>query len=216
MDAVVFDFGGVLTVPVRTSTGQWLTEDGILADSYAAVMREWLVGAAAAGSPIHRLETGELSGPEFERALAARLATSTGVPVRAEGLLTRMFAGMVVDEAMLALAADLRAAGLRVGVLSNSWGNEYPADVLAAFDPVIISGDVGLRKPDPRIFQLVLDRLGLPADRVAFVDDVAPNVAGAAELGIHAIEHVDAATTRAALSRLVPGLPARASVGEGA
>jgi putative hydrolase of the HAD superfamily len=101
-------------------------------------------------------------------------------------------------------------------VLSNSWGNEYPADVLAAFDPVIISGDVGLRKPDPRIFQLVLDRLGLPADRVAFVDDVAPNVAGAAELGIRAIEHVDAATTRAALSRLVPGLPARASVGEGA
>jgi putative hydrolase of the HAD superfamily len=214
VDAVVFDFGGVLTVPVRTSTGQWLAGDAVLPDSYATVMREWLVGDGAAGSPVHRLETGELSVPEFERALAARLATSNGQPVRPEGLLARMFAGMTVDTSMLALARELRAGGLRVGVLSNSWGNEYPADVLALFDPVVISGEVGLRKPDPRIFALVLELLGLPAGRVAFVDDVPPNVAAAAEAGLHAILHVDAAATRAALVALVPDLPAAAPLGD--
>lgn len=204
VDAVVFDFGGVLTVPVRASTEQWLTAEGIVEDSYRAVMREWLVGDTAAGSPVHRLETGELSGPEFERALAARLLTAHGAAVVAEGLLARMFAGMVVDPVMLELIAELRATGVRVGLLSNSWANDYPADVLELFDPVLISGEVGLRKPDPRIFRLLLDRLGLPAERVVFVDDVAPNVAAAAELGIHAIAHVDAVTTRDALRALVP------------
>ncbi len=202
---MIFDFGGVLTVPVRHSTGQWLVGEGITEDSYRAVMREWLIDAVA-GSPAHLLETGELTGPEFESALAARLRTAEGLPVRAEGLLERMFAGMVIDTAMLALAAELRAAGVRVGLLSNSWGNTYPLDALAGFDPVVISGEVGLRKPDPRIYTLILDRLGVPATRTAFVDDVAPNVAAAAGLGLHAILHADAATTRAALAALVPDL----------
>lgn len=208
IDAVVFDFGGVLTAPVRSSTRGWLAEEGIVEDSFRTVMREWLVGADAEGSPVHRLETGELSGADFERELAARLVTATGTPVTAEGLLTRMFALMHPDTAMLALVAELRAAGLRVGLLSNSWAMDYPEDVLALCDPVVISGEVGLRKPDRRIFELLLERLGLPAERIAFVDDVPPNVAAANELGIHAVRHVDAATTRAALLPLVPDLPA--------
>jgi putative hydrolase of the HAD superfamily len=212
IDAVVFDYGGVLTTPVRSSHDQWLADEGIVEDSYRAVMREWLLGDSAVDSPVQRLETGQMTGEQFERELAARLKTATGQPVTAEGLLTRMFAVMHPDTAMLALIAELRAAGLRVGLLSNSWSNHYPADVLALCDPVIISGEVGLRKPDPRIYQLLLDRLGLPAARTAFVDDVAPNVAAAAALGIHAIRHVDAATTRAALVPLVPDLPAVAPV----
>lgn len=206
IDAVVFDYGGVLTAPVRASTASWLAGEGIEEDSFRAVMRDWLVGDAADGSPVHRLETGELSGPDFERELAARLITAAGTPVAAEGLLTRMFALMHPDTAMLALVAELRAAGVRVGLLSNSWANDYPDDVLALCDPVVISAEVGLRKPDRRIFDLLLERLGLPAGRTAFVDDVPPNVAAAADLGIHAIQHVDAATTRAALLPLVPEL----------
>ncbi|HEX5406559.1 MAG TPA: HAD family phosphatase [Pseudonocardiaceae bacterium] len=208
IDAVVFDFGGVLTTPIGSSTGQWLADEGIVEGSFRTTMREWLVGKAALGSPVHRLETGELAGPDFERELAARLVTSSGSPVVAAGLLTRMFAMMVPDEAMLALIRELKAAGLRVGLLSNSWSNHYPAEVLGLCDPVVISGEVGLRKPDPAIFQLLLDRLGLPARRTAFVDDVPPNVAAAAALGIHAVHHVDATTTRTALLPLVPDLPA--------
>lgn len=208
IDAVVFDFGGVLTAPVRQSTRDWLAGEGILLDSYTAVMREWVVGDAATGSPVHLLETGELTGPDFERALAARLVTSSGAPVPAQGLLKRMFAGMVPDPVMLELVAELSAAGLRVGLLSNSWANTYPDELVGLFDPVVISGDVGLRKPDPRIFHLLLDRLGVPAQRTAFVDDLPPNVAAAADVGIHAVHHVDATTTRAALVSLVPDLPA--------
>jgi putative hydrolase of the HAD superfamily len=207
IDAVVFDYGGVLTSPVRSSHDQWLADEGIVEDSYRKTMRAWLVGADAAGSPVHRLETGEMTGEQFEQELAARLDTATGEPVNAQGLLTRMFAVMHPDTAMLALIAELRAAGVRVGLLSNSWSNHYPPEVLALCDPVIISGEVGLRKPDPRIYQLLLERLDLPAERTAFVDDVKPNVVAAAELGIHAIQHTDAAATRAALRPLVPELP---------
>lgn len=207
---MVFDFGGVLTVPVRGSTMEWLSSDDIVMDSYAAVMREWLVGDGADGSPVHQLETGQIDGPSFERALAERLRTNTGLPVPAEGLLSRMFAGMLVDPVMMELVAQLNGLGLRTGLLSNSWANHYPPDVLAHFDPILISGEVGLRKPDPEIFRLLLRRLELPAGRVAFVDDVPPNVRAAAELGIQAVRHVDAATTRAALAGLVPDLRTRA------
>jgi putative hydrolase of the HAD superfamily len=210
IDAVVFDFGGVLTVPVKGSTIDWLTGEDIVPDSYAAVMREWLVGDGADGSPVHRLETGRLDGPGFERALAARLVTNAGVPVSPEGLLGRMFAGMVVDPVMVELVTELKGLGLRAGLLSNSWANPYPVEVLAHFDPVLISGEVGLRKPDPEIFQLLLRRLELPAGRVAFVDDLAPNVRAAADVGMHAVRHVAAAATRAALGSLVAGLPALA------
>lgn len=212
IDAVVFDFGGVLTLPVRVSTAGWLADDGIEVDSYRAAMRDWLGRRAEDGSPVHRLETGELSGEQFERELAARLVTVDGRPVVAEGLLGRLFAGMRSDEVMMALVAEIRALGMRVGLLSNSWANHYPPGLADAFDQVVISGEVGLRKPDPRIYRLMSDKMGVPAERSAFVDDSVVNVAAAEALGWHAVRHVDAASTRAALARWVPDLPPTLSV----
>ena len=205
MDAVVFDYGGVLTTPVPVSTGRWLADEGIDVGAYRQVMRDWMGTGAVEGSPVHRLETGELADAEFERALADRLTTDTGSPVAAEGLLVRMLGGLEPDPAMLALIDQLRAAGVRVGLLSNSWGTHpYPEHVLAHLDPVVISGQVGLRKPDPRIYRLTLDQLDIGPDRVVYVDDLAMNVAAAAELGMHAHRHTDAVTTRAALAGLLP------------
>jgi putative hydrolase of the HAD superfamily len=206
IDAVVFDYGGVLTTPLRVSTPVWLAADRITPDSFAETMQEWLGRDAADGSPVHRLETGELPGPEFERLFAARLVTEDGTPVVAAGLLGRLFAGMAIDETMLTLVRDLRAAGLMVGLLSNSWANTYPDELLALFDAVVISGDVGLRKPDPVIYGLVLDKLAVPAARSVFVDDAPVNVAAARALGMHGIRHTDAGTTRAALTELIPAL----------
>ncbi|HEX4225493.1 MAG TPA: HAD-IA family hydrolase, partial [Pseudonocardiaceae bacterium] len=179
--------------------------------SFATVMRDWIARDAQTGSPVHRLETGELTGPEFEVEFAARLRTTSGAPVDAPGLLARMFAGMRPDPAMFALLEELRGLGLRVAVLSNSWANTYPDNIAELVDVVVISGQVGLRKPDPKIYGVVLDQLGLPATSCVFVDDAPVNVDAATSVGMAAIRHRDAATTRAELAALIPSLPKVAS-----
>ncbi|WP_211768999.1 HAD family hydrolase [Kutzneria sp. CA-103260] len=204
VDAVVFDYGGVLTTPLSSATGSWLRADGIDPDGFSALMQSWLGRDAEPGNPIHLLETGELDVPEFERRFAARLVATNGEPVRAEGVLGRLFAGMKPSDEMTRLLRDLRQVGVRTGLLSNSWGNDYPHDLLAELcEVVVISGDVGLRKPDEPIYRLLLERLALPAERVVFVDDFTANVRTAQRLGMHGIKHVDPASTRAALADLL-------------
>jgi putative hydrolase of the HAD superfamily len=204
VDAVVFDYGGVLTTPLSSTTGSWLRADGIDPDGFAALMRSWLGRDAEPGNPIHLLETGELEVAEFERRFAARLVAADGRPVVAEGVLSRLFAAMTPSDEMLDLVRGLRKLGLRTGLLSNSWGNDYPHDTLAELcDVVVISGEVGLRKPDEPIYRLLLERLGLPAERVVFVDDFTANVRAAQKIGMHGIKHVDPASTRAALADLL-------------
>jgi epoxide hydrolase-like predicted phosphatase len=210
VDAVVFDYGGVLTNPVRDSIAAWLEADGIEPASFSRTLKAWLSREAAEGTPIHRLETGELTVEEFDVLLAAELTTVDGGPVRPVGVLARLFAGMRPDPEMFALAEDLRDVGVRVALLSNSWGNTYPRERIdALFDPVVISGEVGLRKPLAPIYQLALERLDLPAGRVLFVDDAEPNVLGARTVGMQALLHADAAATRAAVAEQVPDLPLR-------
>jgi putative hydrolase of the HAD superfamily len=207
MRAVIFDYGGVLTNPVKQSIDAWIAADGIDPASFSSTLKAWLSRSAADGTPIHRLETGELAEADFDALFAAELTTLDGTPVVADGLLQRLFAGMRPDPVMFALAEDLRDAGVRVALLSNSWGNTYPRERIdALFDPVVISGEVGLRKPHRAIFELALERLALPPDQAVFLDDAEPNVLGARAVGMTAIQHTDPAATRAALAELVPGL----------
>lgn len=207
VDAVVFDYGGVLTTPVRDSIGSWLAREAIDPGSFSRVLKAWLSRSSPAGTPIHRLETGELSIAEFDALLGAELRRHDGSPVPPVDLLKGLFADMRPDPAMFDLVEDLRRLGVRVALLSNSWGNTYPREHIdALFDPVVISGEVGMRKPDPDIFEHLLTRLGVPADRVVFVDDAEPNTEGAGRLGLHTVLHTDPDTTRKELSRLVPEL----------
>jgi putative hydrolase of the HAD superfamily len=208
IEAVVFDYGGVLTTPIGDSIAAWLEADGIRPESFSSALKEWLGRNAEPGTPIHRLETGELSIEEFDALLAARLTTYSGTPVDPTGVLRRLFAGMGTDEEMYGLIADLHAAGIRTALLSNSWGNTYPRERLAELmDVIVISGEVGLRKPDPAIYRLALEQLDVsdPAAAV-FIDDAGPNIAGAEALGMHGVLHQDAVTTRAALAALIPDL----------
>lgn len=209
VDAVIFDYGGVLTTPVGSSIRAWHEADGIDPASFTRTLRSWLGREAPTGTPVHRLETGELTIPEFEALLAAELTTVDGRAVQAAGILGRLFAGMRPDDAMFDLVRELREAGLKVGLLSNSWGNTYPRDRIdGLFDHVVISGEVGLRKPDPAIFRLSLSGLGVAADRAVFIDDAEPNTLGAAALGLHTILHTSPDETRAALVDLIPDLVA--------
>src|SRR5664280_1143553 len=212
VDAAVFDYGGVLTTPVPDSIAAWLDRDGIDPASFSRTLKAWLSRSAPDGTPIHRLETGKLSTAEFDALLAAELVGKDGGTVAPEDLLSGLFAQMRPDLAMFDLVQDLKDAGVRVALLSNSWGNTYPRERIdALFEAVVISGEVGMRKPNPDIFTHTLDLLDALPDRVVFVDDAEPNTDGAARLGIHTVLHTDPDTTRSKLARLVTALVPRTS-----
>ena len=207
---VIIDWGGVITTPILDTVEAWIKADQIDRGSYAAVMRLWVAQAydgIADHSPIHALERGECTNEEFERLLAAELTHLDGRPVAAEGLLARMFAASVVQSAMLDLIRSLRAAGLRTALLSNSWGDDYPRHLFPdLFDVVVISAEVGMRKPEERIFRHTAQLLGLEPQECLFIDDVEANIAAAQAIGLVAVHHRDLAPTVAYL-RDELGLP---------
>lgn len=208
LQALVVDFGGVLTGDLGAAMAAWLAADDIDPAQFAALMREWLTPGAAT-NPVHELETGALPGPDFEHRLAERLTTRAGDPVEAPGLLGRMFAAFAAEPDMYALVLRARGAGLKTALLSNSWGNDYPREQFAAlFDVTVISGEVGLRKPDPRIYRLTAERLGLDPTECVFVDDLAPNVRAATEVGMVGVRHTDTRATTAEVEALLGWEPA--------
>jgi epoxide hydrolase-like predicted phosphatase len=207
---LVVDWGGVLTGDLHTAVAAWAQDERVDLEAYVSVMREWLgdpVAREARVNPVHALERGEMEVPDFERRLADALTLRTGTPHEAEGLLDRMFARFESAHDMSGLVLRARRAGLRTALLSNSWGNDYPRDGWdEMFDVVVISGEVGLRKPEPEIFALTVERLGLPAQECVFVDDLPHNVEAAAALGFVGVRHTDYASTSAELEALF-GLP---------
>jgi epoxide hydrolase-like predicted phosphatase len=204
---VITDWGGVMTNPIAETVNAWLAADGIDRDRYVAVMRQWVAQAydpEAADNPIHTLERGESSHTEFEQALASQLLLLDGSPVASEGLLARMWAGTKLDDGMLEVFRRLHDLGVPTGLLSNSWGNGYPRELFAErFDAVVISSEVGMRKPEPRIFLHATGLLGLTPAECVFIDDIAANIAAAEQLGFTGVLHTNTATTRQQLSGLL-------------
>ncbi len=196
---LLVDYGGVLTNPLPEFMAAWVKADGIDPDRFAELMRRWL-GPASDRNPVHDLETGRIGAAEFERLLAAELIDQTpaqpGEADRGVGMLTRMFSGMRVEASMVDVVRAARATGVRTGLLSNSWGLDYERDGWdTLFDAVVISGEVGLRKPDPAIYALAAQQLDLPPEQIVFVDDLRPNVRAAAAAGMVGVQHVDLETT---------------------
>ncbi|GGP87033.1 HAD family hydrolase [Streptosporangium pseudovulgare] len=213
LKGVLIDWGGVLTTNLSEAITDWIVADRIDADHYHGVMRELVQhayeGPGPAENVVHALERGEISGPDFERSLAAMLITTDGVPPAAEGLLERMFAGFLRIEPMYDMLRAARAAGLRTCLVSNSWANEYPRDGWEEFfDEVVISGEVGMRKPEPRIFEHALGRVRLTGEECVFVDDIEANIVAARALGIVGVHHREAEETIAELETIL-GVPLR-------
>ncbi len=212
VQAVVFDYGGVMTNSIKSIVGGWLQRDGIDPESFNEAMRDWLGAGAPEGNPVHLLETGELPIEEFDEHLAGRLRTIDGGPVDSRGLSESLFMGMVPDEGMFELVDELRTQGLGVGLLSNSWGNGYPrARLDAAFDVVVISGEVRMRKPNLDIYQHCLAGMAVAGGSTVFVDDAEQNVQGALLAGMRAIRHAGEQATRTQLASL--GLTIRTAPG---
>lgn len=219
---MLLDWGGVLTQPIGDTVRTWIAADQIDWDSYLAVVGPWLTDAyeeppAPAGNgngylnlagayvnPVHALERGECTVAEFERLLAARLIRTDGAAVVADGLLTRMLAASTPVPAMYQLISELRGKGVRTALLSNSWGPTGYArqDFPHLFDAVVISGEVGMRKPEPRIFRHAAELLGVPPEQCVFVDDLEANVKAAATVGMTGVHHTDPAVTQQRLTEL--------------
>jgi len=203
---LITDWGGVLTAPVAASVAAWLKADGIDALGYRCVMTQWVgeaYGPEGPKNPVHALERGEITPQQFERLLAARLIRTDGDAVPADGLLRRMFAAMVPVEPMYALLRSVRGAGIPTGLLSNSWGNDYPRETFPdLFDAVVISSEVGMRKPEEAIFLHALARLGLTPEHCVFIDDIEANVTAARALGMVGLHHREPDGTAAAVKDL--------------
>ena len=205
----MFDFGGVLTTSFTDAMRAFAAAEGVPEEVVFTILFE-AYRDATIEHPLARLEVGKATIEEFERELA-EILKAKGHPLSPERLHARMLKELRPVPEMWALVRDVRAAGARTALVPNSWGEMgSPHDELDAhFDAVVLSGQVGLRKPDAAIFELAADRLGLPMGACAFVDDVQWNVDAAEALGMVGIHHVDVATTAEALRRFVAaGRPA--------
>lgn len=192
---LLVDYGGVLTSNLFDSFRLFCEQEGLEADTVMSRFREDRECRAL----LIDLETGKLAEEEFEPQFAAVLG------VEAPELIDRLFAGSAPDEEMLGAVLRARAEGIRTGLISNSWGTRrYDRSRLAElFDGVVISGEVGMRKPTPEIYELGAERIGLsPADCV-FVDDLPFNLKPAAELGMATVHHTSDAKTIGELELLL-------------
>jgi epoxide hydrolase-like predicted phosphatase len=190
---LLVDFGGVLTTNVFASFATFCEAEGLAPDT----VRDRLRSDPQARGLLADLETGKRSEAEFESRFAAVLG------VEPERLVDRLFGGMRPDETMVDAVRAARRAGLRTGLLSNSWGPErYDRETLAElFDIVVISADVGMRKPDPAIYALAADRMALDPHDIVFVDDLPGNLEPARALGMATVLHRRAEQTVAELEQ---------------
>ncbi|MEP7369150.1 MAG: HAD family phosphatase [Dermatophilaceae bacterium] len=206
MQGLIVDWGGVLTMPIHMAIGSWLKTTGIASDHYGAVLGRWVAPGPGELSPVHQLERGEIALEDFEHLLSTALARE-GSTVEAQGLVSTMLADLAIyEDSMTSMVTRAHAAGVRTALLSNSWGHDYDRSAwLDMFDVVVISGEVGMRKPERQIFELTLDRLGLPGAECVFIDDMEHNVVAAAQAGLTGIVHRTFDQTAGELATLFPG-----------
>ena len=192
---LLIDWGGVLTTDLFASFASFCEAEGL----EAAKVRELFRGDEAARDLLVEFECGRVDEREFERRFAPMLG------VEDEGLVDRMFAGTGPDARMLAAVRAAREAGIRTGLISNSWGvDRYPHQMMdELFDGVVISGLVGIRKPAPEIYAMGAREIGLEPDACVFVDDLPFNLEPAAELGMATVHHTAARETISELERLL-------------
>jgi epoxide hydrolase-like predicted phosphatase len=193
--AVLFDFGGVLTTSVWDSFAAFLRSEGLEPDRIKNLFRH----DPDALADLRGLETGELTEGEFEAKFGRRLGLKDP-----EGLIDSMFAGMEPDQAMVTACKEIRAAGMFTGLITNSWSTDhYDRQLLAElFDVAVISAEVHVHKPQPEIYRLAADQLGVKPEECIFVDDLRENCEGAEAVGMTAVLHRDPAETIAKLSEL--------------
>ena len=195
IEAIVSDFGGVLTTPLFEAFAHVQEAQGIGMEALGKAM--WRATQERGENPLFPLERGELTEAEFLAIVGAALRAEVGRDVTLDGFAEGWFARLRPNEPMIAHLRGLKERrGLRLALLTNNvreweerWRAMLPVDEL--FELVVDSAFVGMRKPDPAIYELTLDRLGLPAEACAFVDDLEVNCDTARALGMVTVRFED-------------------------
>jgi putative hydrolase of the HAD superfamily len=205
IDAVLFDFGGVLV----GSPFKAVSAAGVASGHDSVEVLDALMGDYASDTdhPFHQLERGEIGVAEYARWMKAHLDERQ--MTLDFSLLANFFGNLGVHTEVVDAIRGLRAQGYLTGLVTNnvkefgdSWRTLVPLDEL--FDVVVDSSVVGMRKPNPAIYLHALDLLGqVPPARALFLDDAPGNVAGAEAAGLHAILVDDPGTALAELRALL-------------
>ncbi|HEY8778886.1 MAG TPA: HAD family phosphatase [Solirubrobacterales bacterium] len=188
--AVISDFGGVLTTPLIQSFVAFQDQTGIAMETLGSAMQRT---AERDGShPLFELEKGELTEASFLERIADELEPELGHRPEMHRFSEIYFDALEPNPPMIELMRELRGRGLRMALLTNNvreweplWRSMVPIDEL--FEVVVDSAFVGCRKPDPEIYEILLERIGLGGDQCLFVDDVEVNCEAARELGMTAV-----------------------------
>jgi putative hydrolase of the HAD superfamily len=190
--AVISDFGGVLTTPLLNSFLAFQDQTGIPAEALGRAMQR--IAERDGAHPLSQLERGKLPESQFLDLMRAELATELGHEPELHRFSEIYFEALDPNQPMIDLMRDLKARGYRMALLTNNvreweplWRAMLPVDEV--FDLVVDSAFVGVRKPEPEIYELTLERLGggIGTDACLFVDDVEDNVATARELGMKVV-----------------------------
>jgi putative hydrolase of the HAD superfamily len=205
--AVVSDFGGVVTLPLNEAFERAHEEIGIPLDALRTAMA---INAKRFGEPtLFKLERGQMTEAEFLTGLEATLSEVLERPITLDAYGARLMSELRPNEPLLDYYRSLRdERGIRLAILTNNvrewhdaWRTKLNVDEL--FELVVDSAFEGCRKPEPEIYALTLERLGLEASDCAFVDDVEVNVTAATESGMHGIHFRDTDQVIAELDALV-------------
>jgi putative hydrolase of the HAD superfamily len=190
--AVISDFGGVLTTPLLHSFVAFQDETGISGEALGRAMQR--IAEREGAHPLFELEKGNLTEPAFLAQVSEALEPDLGHRPELHRFKEVYFEALKPNEPMIELMQVLRARGYRMALLTNNvrewepyWRSMLPVDDI--FEVVVDSGFVGMRKPEPEIYELTLERLGdeIRASDCLFVDDVEVNIQAARELGMTAV-----------------------------
>jgi putative hydrolase of the HAD superfamily len=189
--AVICDFGGVLTRPLIEAFAAVNEAAGIPLEALGNAMMR--VAREDGTHPLYELEKGHMTEADFMGRRAAALSVELGRDIELHGFGERYFEELHPNREMIDLMRRLRERGLRMAICTNNvreweplWRAKLPVDEI--FDVVVDSGFVGMRKPEPEIYELTLERLGMEAQACLFVDDVDVNCEAARALGMRAVQ----------------------------
>lgn len=211
--AVISDFGGVLTTPLLGSFLALQDEIGISPEDFGKSMRE--MTASGAENPLYAMERGEITEEAFLEKLADGLEPILGHRPHMHRFRELFIGTLRPNEEMIALMRKLKAEGLRMAMLTNNvreweplWRAMLPVDEI--FETVIDSAFVGCRKPEPRIYELTLERIGMPAEACIFIDDIEVNCEGGRAAGMTTVHFQDTAQATAEIRAALGERPADA------